>query len=57
MVSSAQGSSATVVAEPEPIELDWSAIALVIIDMQRDFMEPADSAKRSAMMSRASRAR
>ena len=27
-------------AEPEPIELDWAATALVIIDMQRDFMEP-----------------
>ena len=33
-------SSGTVVAEPEPIALDWSATALVIIDMQRDFMEP-----------------
>jgi nicotinamidase-related amidase len=29
-----------VVAEPEPIDLDWAATALVIIDMQRDFMEP-----------------
>jgi len=29
-----------IVAEPEPIELDWSKTALVIIDMQRDFMEP-----------------
>jgi nicotinamidase-related amidase len=28
------------VAEPEPIDLDWSKAALVIIDMQRDFMEP-----------------
>jgi nicotinamidase-related amidase len=27
-------------AEPEPIELDWAATALLIIDMQRDFMEP-----------------
>ena len=27
-------------AEPEPIELDWSKTALVIIDMQRDFIEP-----------------
>src|SRR5579872_579216 len=27
-------------AEPEPIELDWSVTALLIIDMQRDFMEP-----------------
>ena len=36
-------SSATfgkVAAEPEPIELDWTETALVIIDMQRDFMEP-----------------
>jgi biuret amidohydrolase len=32
--------SSTIVAEPEPIELDWAATALVIIDMQRDFMEP-----------------
>jgi nicotinamidase-related amidase len=29
-----------VAAEPEPIALDWSTTALVIIDMQRDFMEP-----------------
>ena len=27
-------------AEPEPIALDWTATALLIIDMQRDFMEP-----------------
>ena len=27
-------------AEPAPIELDWGATALVIIDMQRDFLEP-----------------
>src|SRR5215212_6109593 len=27
-------------AEPTPIALDWSATALVIIDMQRDFLEP-----------------
>jgi len=36
-------SSATfgkVAAEPEPIELDWTKTALLIIDMQRDFMEP-----------------
>src|ERR1700733_8301481 len=30
----------TVAAEPAPIDLDWSATALLIIDMQRDFMEP-----------------
>src|ERR1700710_2649418 len=33
-------SSGTVAAEPGPIDLDWSATALLIIDMQRDFMEP-----------------
>src|ERR1700750_3211086 len=33
-------SSGTVVAEPGPIDLDWPATALLIIDMQRDFMEP-----------------
>ena len=33
-------SSGIVAAEPEPISLNWSATALVIIDMQRDFMEP-----------------
>ena len=27
-------------AEPQPIELDWAATALLIIDMQRDFLEP-----------------
>src|ERR1700742_1950236 len=32
--------TSVVAAEPEPIELDWSVTALVIIDMQRDFMEP-----------------
>ena len=35
-----QPSTGTVAAEPEPIDLDWSATALLIIDMQRDFMEP-----------------
>src|SRR4051812_16982143 len=30
----------TVEAEPGPIDLEWSATALLIIDMQRDFMEP-----------------
>ncbi len=40
-MANARGSfSGTVVAEPEPIALDWSKTALVIIDMQRDFMEP-----------------
>src|SRR6201988_1091983 len=40
MANSKQLSSGIVAAEPEPIELDWSSTALVIIDMQRDFMEP-----------------
>jgi nicotinamidase-related amidase len=29
-----------VIAEPDPIMLDWAKTALVIIDMQRDFLEP-----------------
>jgi nicotinamidase-related amidase len=33
-------SGGTVAAEPGPIDLDWSKTALVIIDMQRDFLEP-----------------
>jgi nicotinamidase-related amidase len=40
MMNSRKSSVGTVVAEPEPIDLDWSSTALVIIDMQRDFMEP-----------------
>jgi len=40
MMNSSYASTGTVIAEPEPIDLDWSATALVIIDMQRDFMEP-----------------
>src|ERR1700680_1628150 len=40
MANSKQPPSGLVVAEPEPIALDWSVTALVIIDMQRDFMEP-----------------
>ena len=39
-MNSRQASTATVIAEPVPIDLDWSTTALVIIDMQRDFMEP-----------------
>lgn len=35
-----QSSSGTIAAEPEPVALDWAKTALVIIDMQRDFMEP-----------------
>jgi nicotinamidase-related amidase len=40
MVKSSQAPSGIIDAEPEPISLDWSTTALVIIDMQRDFMEP-----------------
>src|SRR3954469_20015763 len=40
MANSRQLSIVTVAAEPEPIALDWAATALLIIDMQRDFMEP-----------------
>ena len=32
--------TATVAAEPGPIAVDWATTALLIIDMQRDFMEP-----------------
>jgi nicotinamidase-related amidase len=37
---SMRSSSGMVTAEPTPIELDWQSTALVIIDMQRDFLEP-----------------
>src|SRR6267378_37390 len=40
MTNSGQQSRGTVAAEPGPIDLDWSTTALLIIDMQRDFMEP-----------------
>src|SRR5258705_9523839 len=40
MANSKQTAIGTVAAEPEPIDLDWSTTALLIIDMQRDFMEP-----------------
>jgi nicotinamidase-related amidase len=40
MVSSNQAATARVIAEPEPIDLNWSTTALVIIDMQRDFLKP-----------------
>src|SRR6266513_2409852 len=40
MASSEYPASGTVTAQPAPIELDWARTALVIIDMQRDFMEP-----------------
>jgi len=40
MVISRQSLVGIVAAEPGPIHLDWAATALLIIDMQRDFMEP-----------------
>jgi nicotinamidase-related amidase len=40
MANSSQLPRGLIAAEPEPVEFDWSATALVIIDMQRDFMEP-----------------
>ena len=40
MSNSTKPTLGVISAEPEPIELDWSSTALVIIDMQRDFMEP-----------------
>jgi nicotinamidase-related amidase len=39
-MNSSFATTGTVIAEPDPIDLDWSTTALVIIDMQRDFMEP-----------------
>jgi len=33
-------STRSIAAEPAPIDVDWASTALVIIDMQRDFMEP-----------------
>ena len=36
-MNSSYASKGTVIAEPEPIDLDWSMTALVIIDMQTDF--------------------
>ena len=40
MANSREPAKGVIAAEPEPIAIDWSATALVIIDMQRDFMEP-----------------
>jgi nicotinamidase-related amidase len=39
MPNSLQPPKSVIAAEPEPIEIEWSATALVIIDMQRDFLE------------------
>ncbi|KQT25480.1 MULTISPECIES: isochorismatase family cysteine hydrolase [unclassified Bradyrhizobium] len=40
MLNSPEPTRGVISAEPEPIELDWSKSALLIIDMQRDFLEP-----------------
>src|SRR5712691_7854162 len=40
MAGSNYPTSGTVAAQPAPIDLDWTKTALVMIDMQRDFMEP-----------------
>src|SRR6201997_267034 len=40
MLNSTKSTRGVISAGPEPIQLDWAATALVIIDMQRDFMEP-----------------
>ncbi|MBV8926158.1 MAG: cysteine hydrolase [Bradyrhizobium sp.] len=40
MKNSSGASQGTITAEPEPIDLAWSTTALLIIDMQRDFLEP-----------------
>ncbi|WP_315772430.1 MULTISPECIES: isochorismatase family cysteine hydrolase [unclassified Bradyrhizobium] len=40
MADSIASGGVSIAAEPEPIALDWDETALLIIDMQRDFMEP-----------------
>src|SRR3982751_700911 len=40
MLNSTKPTLGVISAEPEPVKLDWPATALLIIDMQRDFMEP-----------------
>jgi nicotinamidase-related amidase len=40
MASRNHATTCLLAAEPAPIELNWTATALVIIDMQRDFLEP-----------------
>jgi nicotinamidase-related amidase len=40
MPNSNHAARCVIAAEPEPVEIDWSTAALVIIDMQRDFLEP-----------------
>ncbi len=40
MANAAKPLAGTIAAEPAPISVEWPATALVIIDMQRDFLEP-----------------
>src|ERR1700758_5069799 len=40
MLNSTKSTRGVISAGPEPIQLDWASTALVIIDMQRDFLEP-----------------
>src|SRR5436305_4055339 len=40
MANSKYPTRGTIAAEPGPIDLEWSTTALLIIDMQRDFLEP-----------------
>jgi nicotinamidase-related amidase len=40
MANTAPAITGLLTAEPGSIELDWAATALLIIDMQRDFLEP-----------------
>jgi nicotinamidase-related amidase len=40
MANFGQATTSLLAAEPGPIELNWARTALVIIDMQRDFIEP-----------------
>src|SRR6201990_3320487 len=40
MASPSHAATCLLAAEPGPIELNWTATALVVIDMQRDFLEP-----------------
>jgi nicotinamidase-related amidase len=40
MTNPEKASTGTIAAEPAPIDVAWPATALLIIDMQRDFLEP-----------------
>jgi nicotinamidase-related amidase len=40
MVPPTSAATTMIAAEPAPVDLDWATTALLIIDMQRDFLEP-----------------